>query len=416
MKTTNRILAAVLGAAAVAIAAVACSGGGGGGGGSGGSGAAPSPPQGQNPTGGPGGSVADVPLAADIVRAPYLQGTTSSQVTVVWKTSDATDSVIQYGPGLTQTTGNAQASEQTHVVTVGGLAPATTYPYRVLKSGQPASPIASFAAAPPPGSPFTALVFGDSGHDTPGQFQVAQHMTQETPDLLLHTGDVIYPAGEAESYDPLFFGPYGTLLARAPVFPTIGNHDLWDGKGALAYGQNFYFIRNNPAQSKEYYSFEWGDVKFISIETYQLFENRGPHLEWLASELASNTRAWLIVFMHVPLYSVGYHGDDPNLQSVLQPIFEQYKVHLLIAGHDHLYERAGPFKRFSTDPSYPGFFSIVTGGAGADLYPIVKTHPQTLHTESTHHYLKLRFSAEEIDGQVIRADGSTGETFTIPHF
>jgi predicted phosphodiesterase len=352
-------------------------------------------------------------------RTPYLQGTTHTQTTIVWRTVQPTDTVVEWATNTSFTgstkSGNPAASETKHAVTITGLTAGATYSYRILTAGQVATYPSTFATAPDVNvQAFTALVFGDSGQGTQPQYDLATQMAKEKFDLVLHTGDVIYPAGAEADYNPNFFVPYGPFLNRAPIFPAMGNHDQETANGQ-AYFDAFFVNPNNPAQDKRYYSFEWGDAKFISIETYVLFAQAGPHLDWLKNELATNTRRWLVVYMHVPLYSCGLHGDSVTLQNLLQPIFEQYKVDLVLQGHDHNYERMGPIKKYSTDPNWQGTPYIVTGGGGADVYPTITTHPTTLFKEAAHHYTLLTFTHDAIRGKTVHADGTQGEAFTINH-
>jgi 3',5'-cyclic AMP phosphodiesterase CpdA len=41
---------------------------------------------------------------------------------------------------------------------------------------------------------------------------VARLLGHLEPDLVLHTGDVVYPAGQERHYDRRFFAPYRNLI------------------------------------------------------------------------------------------------------------------------------------------------------------------------------------------------------------
>src|SRR5262249_30141739 len=84
---------------------------------------------------------------------------------------------------------------------------------------------------PSPGHPFRFLAFGDSGNGSNTQRGVAERMIATTPDLIIHLGDLVYPAGLAEDYQRNFFEPYHELLARIPFMPTLGNHDVATNRG-----------------------------------------------------------------------------------------------------------------------------------------------------------------------------------------
>src|SRR5262249_12778589 len=109
-------------------------------------------------------------------------------------------------------------------------------------------------AIPPLADPirFVFLAVGDTGdseaagpHFSP-QDAVAQHLAADAalPDsagdaaLVLHTGDVVYMAGERRLYDRNFRRPYAAFLTpestvdrlvfRLPFLPVPGNHDYYD--------------------------------------------------------------------------------------------------------------------------------------------------------------------------------------------
>ena len=56
-------------------------------------------------------------------------------------------------------------------------------------------------------SRFGFAVVGDSGSGGKGQLAVAALLGRLEPDLVLHTGDVVYPAGHERHYDRRFFAP-----------------------------------------------------------------------------------------------------------------------------------------------------------------------------------------------------------------
>jgi 3',5'-cyclic AMP phosphodiesterase CpdA len=300
--------------------------------------------------------------------------------------------------------GDAMPLTTAHAVTISGLSSATSYYYAIASLHSAVE--STFTTAPGPDASFKALVFGDSGDGSEWQLSLAKRMEQEKFDLVIHTGDVVYPKGDEEDYDAKFFAPYREILRSHPIFPAVGNHDLRHSKNGLGegYRNTFLTFANNPEHSPFYYSFEWGNTKFVSIESDRLFKKPGPHLQWLEAELASNTRRWLVVFMHVCPYSPGQHGDMPELQATIQPILEKYHVNLVLAGHDHLYERSGPVH---------GWPYIVTGGGGAGLYEVRKTHPATIKAESCHHYVVLDFENDAIKGKATRRDGTTLDEFEI---
>lgn len=350
-----------------------------------------------------------------VTRGPYLQSTTSASTIIVWKTSAPTDSVIEFGDtaALGQTAGNPAAQESTHAVTLTSLTAATTYTYRIGGSGGPVTLREQFTTAPSSSTAsFKFLVFGDSGSGSQEQMDLAKKMEVESFDFALHTGDVIYPMGSAGDYDPKFFKPYGTMLKKHPIFPCIGNHDMITL--GIGYKQAFYVPANNPSGSKLYYSFEWGDAKFISIDSalFAFYLPLGLATQWIENELASSTKTWNIVYFHVPMFSSGTHGDNKSLQNQLGPLLEKYKVSLVLQGHDHDYERTNPIKKWNNDPNFKGIPYIVTGGGGAGTRS-VGSSSYTAKAASEYHYMLCEVQGRTLTSTVKKIDGSVIDTFTV---
>jgi hypothetical protein len=79
-------------------------------------------------------------------------------------------------------------------------------------------------------------------------------------------------------------------------------------------------------------------------------------LQWLEKELAASGSDWKVMYFHHPIYSSGgRHGSDTALREQLEPLFLKYGVDLVLAGHEHFYERLKPQK---------GIHYFISGGAG----------------------------------------------------
>ncbi len=322
-----------------------------------------------------------------LTRGPYLQSTTRDGTIIVWQTDSPGDSVVEYGAvSYTQTLSDTTPAT-THVITLAGLFAATTYQYQI-KTGGVVLHQATFATAPDPGGALDFVMIGDSGTGSQAQYDVAAQMLALDPDFMLHLGDVIYPAGEAEDYDPKFFEPYQDLLDSAPIFPSLGNHDYGTLNGA-PYLDVLYLPSNNPAGTERYYSFDWGDAHFVALDTTPPRYADTAMLQWLESDLAASTATWKFVYFHHAIYSSGPHGYESiieQIRDVLAPIFERHDVDMVFAGHDHDYERSRPIN---------GVIYIVSGGGGADTYPVFP-QPFSAFALSVHHTAQV-----QIDGCIL---------------
>src|SRR5215213_3428682 len=338
-------------------------------------------------------------------REPYVQGITATSAVICWVGEEPAAGVVRYGktPGLGREQVDATIDNR-HALTIVGLDPGSTYHYRVEGSG--ASWLTgSFRTAPSgEGSSFSFAVVGDSGSGGKGQLKVAGLLGRLETDLILHTGDVVYPAGEERHYDLRFFAPYEDIIKEVPVFPVLGNHDVRTGNGA-AFFENFHPPLGSPGSTKRYYSFDWGDAHFVALDSELYHADSGARAElqkaFLERDLAATGKRWKVAFLHRSPYSSSRHGGDKKVRQDLEPIFTRHNVDLVFAGHDHVYERTIPIK---------GVTYVVSGGGGRRLYPAGKGR-LTACSRSAHHAVLVRVDGGRLSLEVVEPDGTVFDRF-----
>ncbi|GAA4403605.1 hypothetical protein GCM10023187_19860 [Nibrella viscosa] len=304
-----------------------------------------------------------------LVRGPYLQVITPTSVVVRWRTSLPTDSRVFFGRtsgSMTQQTTDAKLTQE-HIITLTGLQPATTYAYSVGHAGNKAGdwPAYQFKTALPKGStaPFRVWALGDFGIGSENQLAVRDqylNYTKSRPaDLWLWLGDNAYCCGRDNEFQQYVFDVYPrSLFGTTPVWPTPGNHDYHDDVNDFSI--DYYKLFSMPQQaeaggvpsgSQAYYSFDYGNVHFISLDSFgneagkhRLYDTTGTQVQWLKRDLAANQLPWTIVFFHHPAYTKGSRNSDTEEELVLirqnlLPILERYNVDLVLNGHSHIYER-----------------------------------------------------------------------------
>lgn len=335
-------------------------------------------------------------------RGPYLQLVTPSSVLVVWTTGARTTTTLAWGP--TPELGSVTSKKESatvHVAELVGLAPGTTYHYKAVSSGT-ALAGSKFRTSPPPGTPFTFVAFGDCGGGGIAQHTLADKMLALEPDLAVITGDLVYPAGEDYDYTAKFFTPYKKLAARTVFFPSLGNHDHSTASGA-AYLKNFHLPTNNPEKSERYYSFDYGDVHFVALDSNLDLSPASPQGKWLAEDLAKTTQAWKIVYWHVPMYSSGEHGSSAGVKAALSDVLTKHGVELVLVGHDHNYERTKPVD---------GIVHIVTGGGGKSIRSVGKSD-FTAYSRSIFHFLHVKVSPAKLEIAAVDMDGKVFDSHVI---
>ncbi|HET6658529.1 MAG TPA: metallophosphoesterase [Rubrobacter sp.] len=335
-------------------------------------------------------------------REPYVQGVTAYSAVICWVSQHPGSGVVEYGktPELGRKETDPRVRTR-HVVALAGLDPCSTYHYRVGGVGESSSKGSLRTAPVGEDSRFRFAVVGDSGSGGKGQLAVAALLGCLEPDLVLHTGDVVYPAGQERHYNRRFFAPYRNLIKTVPVFPVLGNHDVMRGDGT-AFLENFHPPLESPRGTKRYYSFDWGNTHFVALDSELYHGDRGSDPErqkdFVEQDLAASRKRWKIAFLHRSPYGSSRHGGDGRVREDLEPLFARHAVDLVFSGHDHVYERTVPIR---------GVTYVVSGGGGRRLYP-AGNGEFTASSVSAHHAVLVRVSgrrllleAVEVGGKVV---------------
>jgi predicted phosphodiesterase len=179
-------------------------------------------------------------------------------------------------------------------------------------------------------------VIGDSGSGSSRQYETARQIVaahQQFPfGFVLMLGDNIYGGDSPRELVKKFEAPYKPLLdAGVPFYAALGNHD--DPRTQLAY-------KPFNMGGKRYYTFTKGPAQFFVLDSCYM---SSEEVKWFEEQLLKSEAAWKIVYMHHPIYSSGRtHGSDMPLRAALEPLLIGHGVDVVLAGHEHFYERIKP--------------------------------------------------------------------------
>jgi 3',5'-cyclic AMP phosphodiesterase CpdA len=368
--------------------------------------------------------------ASPLFHFPYLQDVGSDHAAILWAARESVAGSIELGTEEgAATTVLASRREfppsETGIETfyryearLERLALDTRYLYRVLSNGRAVTDSIGFRTAAP--GPFDFLVFGDSGQATAAQSEVSKRMMEEAPDLILHTGDIVYPTGSFEQFEHVFFPYYSALLSSVPLFPAPGNHDYLTDQAHPYLGAFSVPAARVAAEDRgRYYSFDWGNVHFVSLDSNtpltEAAAGEGPMLEWLDDDLRESRKFWRIVFFHHPPYVSTF--EDLDLQPIrarahIVPILERHGVEIVFNGHHHSYQRSQFILKGQFVTPETGTVYITTGGGGAILRAF-ELAPVTAFGESTHHYMRVSVEGAKLTARAIRSDGREIDTFSL---
>jgi hypothetical protein len=312
-----------------------------------------------------------------------------------------------------------------------GLRPGRTYHYAVGHRGYDGlDAVSSFTTAPARGFPcdgFTFTAFGDQGVSTAALAENGV-VAQQNPAFHLLAGDIAYadpsghgypigsvPDGSHDVFDPkvwdAYFKQIEPVASKVPWMVATGNHDMEALYSADGYGgqvARFDFPGSGPRGCPTAYSFIYGNVGVISLDANDVsFEipanlgySDGGQTAWLRRRLAflrvQPDVDFVVVFFHHCAYSTtSAHASEGGVRAEWVPLFDRYKVDLVINGHNHVYERTDALRGgvvvtevpigATVRPDTDGTVYATCGAAGRGLYsfPVPDTYAghETPHIE-----------------------------------
>lgn len=313
------------------------------------------------------------PSTAALQRAPYLQMLDATSVVIAFRTENAMSAQVDYGTSTAYGATRASATQTQHAVQLDGLQPGRRYFYRVRAGDETLAGGSDCFFDTDAGRSDAETAFfvtGDVGEPGGDQATTATRVLQITPraEIGILCGDIVYPDGESEGYDPHLMRPWARLLRSIAVWPALGNHD-WHVNPETNFRAE-WILPNN----EHYFSFDRGPVHFVALDTRDgdIYEP-AAQTAWLRADLAAHRDAlWTVAYYHHPGYTCTYKGDNDAVIGAFLPIFDEFAVDVAFTGHAHTYERLYPLRagvvvNRDQDPDYsdPDGTLYITTGCGA---------------------------------------------------
>jgi hypothetical protein len=298
----------------------------------------------------------------------------------------------------------------TYHVPINRLHPDTAYHYEVFHDG--GNPVKGGFRTGPSGrsKPFRFTSFGDQsvpvaigqglGPWSPNAGYIVPAVDATNPLFHLMNGDLCYAN---LSDDPVatwakFFNTNMPSAAFRPWMPAAGNHENEVGNGPDGYTsyQTRFTLPDNgerPEWQGNWYTFTVGNVRVISLnnddvclqdgafsalrrdhvpdyathgdDPYIHGYSQGAQKAWLHHTLAhardDRDIDWIVVVMHqVAMSSAHFNGADLGIRQEWLPLFDRYGVDLVLAGHEHHFERTFAVK--GTLPQQPDLLTPAPHG------------------------------------------------------
>ena len=196
--------------------------------------------------------------------------------------------------------------------------------------------------------------------------------------------------------------PSGGTAAGNRFWSAAGNHDYSDGGGLtpLATYKDYFPFPSN----ERYFSVTIGAVEVFVIDSDEALRNptdMAAQKAWLESGARASTAPWQAVIFHHPSYSSSSsHGSSTPMRWP----FADWGINLVMAGHDHTYERV----------AQEGITYLVNGLGGAGLYTFgAPVAGSQVRFTGNHGALRLSASDAALTGTLVTIDGATQDSFSV---
>lgn len=391
-------------------------------------------------------------LASPMRKGPYLiYNGRNTTMTVLWQTyKTPVAATIEWGTSTAYGHGPVKVKENSNLTnyhqfeyTISNLEPGAKCFYRVSIDGSEFA--GSFTAAP--NKTQDSVTFYGYGDSRPSGFsnpvdhdKVLKALLSDmskSPDerqtLLVNMGDYVWNGlneflWDLQQFNPV--APYDNLpktFENLTYMGVLGNHEGYEARTELETVMNHenigelfkkYYPYKYPNKKRFYYSFDYGPVHFVILDTWSYEDSSEEHqaidnvqMKWLKNDLKASKKQWKIAMLHTPIW--GCAAGNKPLQDQLTPVLRDGGVHLVLQGHDHLYTHA------ETDGIYSGMTWLILGGGGAELeHPKAcvdeeykKSDPKAVYS---FHFARFEVTANGIHVTVKDTDEVDIDSFDIP--
>jgi hypothetical protein len=346
-------------------------------------------------------SLTGLPLQQALAHESPLQTESFARIMLTWSQDPSTSQAVTWrtrtadaqalaqiaraksSPNLSQnaTTYSATTTELQldegkiyyHSVNFTNLIPNVLYAYRVGNGGH-WSEWFQFRTASDQADPFTFIYFGDAQNNIRSLWsRTIRSAILESPRtrFMIHAGDLVN-LGDSDNEWGEWFDAAGWLFAMVPSIPATGNHEYKNeggGKKKLSpfWRPQFMLPENGIAELKEtVYYIDYQGVRIVVLNSNRMIEEQA---RWLENILEQNPNHWTVIAFHHPVHPTFYIINDKELDTIWKPIFEKYKVDLILQGHEHIYARGfGSGPETNTQKAVGPLY--ITSVSGPKMYEI----------------------------------------------
>jgi hypothetical protein len=241
-------------------------------------------------------------------------------------------------------------------------------------------------------------------------------------DAVLPLGDLQYECGQASAYRSVYDPSWGRV--KAVTHPAVGDNE-YSGSGCSTVGATGYFGYFGAAATPRqpgcrsacagWYSYDVGSWHIVALNTECSRPGVGgcarssPQGRWLAADLAAHRNQCTLAYWHRPRWTDN-GGTSSYSSSFVQQLYDA-GAEVILAGHEHLYERFAPQTPSGVADPARGVRQFTVGTGGKSHHGLARTPPRNAEARSSSAYgvLTLTLHPTSYDWRFV---SEAGRTFT----
>ncbi|WP_068545681.1 metallophosphoesterase [Thalassotalea crassostreae] len=361
-------------------------------------------------------------------------------------------------------------------IVINKLQADTRYYYRFVHNGTLSEQTYSFHTARAPSKAFSFTVQSDSHLDSGTKADVyastLANIRAKRPDFHMALGDTFmvdkyddYRDSKAQYLAQRYF--LGSVSHSSPLFFVLGNHDgesgrwddgtadnmaVWSAKMRKRYFPNPYpndFYSGNTTehpyagQLENYYSWQWGDALFVTLDPFWFTSDQGrrdmwsrslgkQQYDWLKKTLRESQAKYKFIFIHhlvggldksarggreaAQYFEWGgdsLNGDNefkkhrPDWEKPIHDLLVENKVTMVFHGHDHLYVKQELDGIIYQEVPQPGH-----GGRGNTRSALEYGYKSGKLLGSSGH-VQINVSEDEVKVDYVKSSGDIAHSYYI---
>jgi len=236
-------------------------------------------------------------------------------------------------------------------------------------------------------------------------------LIDQIPGTVFAAGDLVYDKGTDAEFMNCYQPTWGRFKERTKPVP--GNHEY---NGSEASGYFRYWGTQAGESEKGYYSLDLGPWHIVALNTNCSLKPLGgcdegsPEEVWLREDLAAHPNSCIIAYGHHALFSSGLsarHARHPELRPFWRDLYAAH-ADLILAGHEHSYERFAPQGPDGRADAANGIRQITVGTGGrSHTYLGFPQENSEVRNADTFGVLKLMLSPGKYKWEFIPEPGGT---------